>query len=110
MDHLLREWGVLVVGSGVDRADEELIPDSNDHFKALPGNVAGKYYVTEACDGCAYCALDAPDNFSFDYATNTYFVSKQPQNTGELEMVLEAIDDCPLDAIAAYKDTDLQES
>jgi ferredoxin len=67
--------------------------------RRLPGNAPGKYYVTEDCDGCAYCAAVAPENFEFDKSTNTYFVSKQPANPQELELVTEAKDDCPVDAV-----------
>ena len=64
-----------------------------------PHNVPGKFYTTGECDGCAYCASIAPENFDFEKATNTYFVAKQPANAEEEEFVLEAKDDCPLDAI-----------
>jgi len=67
--------------------------------KRLPHNVAGKYYTTEECDGCAYCASVAPENFDFDKSTNTYFVGKQPANGEEEEYLQEAKEDCPLDAI-----------
>lgn len=67
----------------------------------LPGNVEGKYYVSEDCDGCAYCASVAPENFEYDKSTNTYYVAKQPENAGELELVLEAMEDCPVDAVLA---------
>ena len=65
----------------------------------LPENVPGKFYTTEECDGCAYCAAVAPDNFEFNKATNTYFVSKQPVDKEEEELVQDAKEDCPLDAI-----------
>jgi ferredoxin len=70
-------------------------------LKKLPGNVPGKYYVTEECDGCAYCASVAPENFEFDKATNTYYVAKQPMSSDELEVVQEAMEDCPVDAVQA---------
>ena len=69
--------------------------------KKLPNNVDGKYYITEECDGCAYCASVAPENFEFDKATNTYFVSKQPETQEEKEFVQEAMEDCPVDAVQA---------
>ena len=67
----------------------------------LPNNVPGKYYTTEDCDGCAYCASIAPDNFDFEKSTNTYFLSKQPANPEEEDFVAEAMEDCPIDAIRA---------
>ena len=72
--------------------------DPVEHRK-LSANVAGKFYVTDDCDGCAYCASVAPENFDFDKATNTYYISKQPETPSELEFVLEAMEDCPVDAI-----------
>ena len=69
--------------------------------KKLVSNVPGKYHTTDECDGCAYCASVAPDNFDFDRETNTYYVSKQPETTEEEEFVQEAKDDCPVDAIRA---------
>ncbi len=65
----------------------------------LPLNVDGKYYVTDECDGCAYCASIAPENFDFDKESNTYYVSRQPQNDEEKEFVSEAMEECPVDAI-----------
>lgn len=65
----------------------------------LPGNVPGKYYTTEECDGCAYCASVAPENFDYEKETNTYFVARQPQTSEEDEFVREALEDCPVDAI-----------
>jgi ferredoxin len=70
----------------------------NDPGK-LPGNVEGEYYTTEECDGCAYCASVAPENFDFNKEENIYFVSKQPLTSEEKEFVQEALEDCPVDAI-----------
>jgi ferredoxin len=65
----------------------------------LPDNVPGKYYTTEECDGCAYCASVAPENFDYEKDSNTYFVARQPQTPEEEEFVREALEDCPVDAI-----------
>ncbi|HCV42367.1 MAG TPA: ferredoxin [Bacteroidetes bacterium] len=65
----------------------------------LPNNVPGRYYVSEKCDGCAYCAGVAPENFGFDKPSNTYFIGRQPDTDEEIELVLEAMEDCPVDAI-----------
>jgi ferredoxin len=69
--------------------------------KKLPGNAPGKYFTTEECDGCAYCASVAPENFDFEKGSNTYFVARQPQTREEEEFINEAMDDCPVDAIRA---------
>jgi ferredoxin len=65
----------------------------------LPRNVPGKYFTTEQCDGCAYCASVAPHHFDYEKGSNTYFVCRQPNEGAEEEKILEAIEDCPLDAI-----------
>jgi len=72
--------------------------------KKLPFNVPGKYYTTELCDGCAYCAAVAPENFDFEKSSNTYFVARQPQGAEEEEFIQEAMDDCPVDAIRATEE------
>jgi len=68
-------------------------------LRRLPGNVGGRFYTTEDCDGCAYCASIAPENFDYQKDTNTYFVSRQPRTTAEEDEMLEALEDCPVDAI-----------
>jgi ferredoxin len=65
----------------------------------LPNNAPGKYYTTEECDGCAYCASVAPENFDYEKESNTYFVARQPASPDEEEFVREAVEDCPVDAI-----------
>ncbi|HUI11730.1 MAG TPA: ferredoxin [Bacteroidota bacterium] len=76
--------------------------------KKLPYNVPGKYYTTDLCDGCAYCAAVAPDNFDFEKTSNTYFVARQPRGGEEEEFIQEAMDDCPVDAIRACEELEPQ--
>ena len=54
----------------------------------------GRFFTTEDCDGCAYCASIAPENFDYQKETNTYFVSRQPRTTAEEDEMLEALEDC----------------
>ncbi len=75
-----------------------------DDQTKLPNNVPGPYFTTDKCDGCAYCAAVAPDNFEFHKPTNTYYVGKQPDNPEEEELVREAMEDCPVDAIRVQHD------
>lgn len=77
----------------------EMTENVHSATNRLPDNVPGKYYTTEECDGCAYCAAVAPENFEFDKPTNTYFVAKQPVDSEEEEMVSDAKEECPVDAI-----------
>lgn len=69
--------------------------------KRISQNAPGKYFTTEECDGCAYCASLAPENFDYLKESNQYVVSKQPRTKEEEEFVAEAMDDCPVDAIRA---------
>ena len=71
----------------------------SEEAKKLPQNTPGRYYTTESCEGCAYCAAVAPDNFEFDRNSNTYFVSRQPVTSEEEDLIVEAAEDCPVDAI-----------
>ncbi len=68
-------------------------------LQRLPDNVPGKYFTTDECDGCAYCASVAPDNFDYQKESNTYYIARQPQSEEEDEFVREALEDCPVDAI-----------
>ena len=76
----------------------------------LPNNVPGRYYVSAKCDGCAYCGGVAPENFDFDKPSNTYFVGRQPGTDHEMELVLEAMEDCPVDAIFRVVDSRSEEA
>lgn len=75
-----------------------------DDQRKLPNNSPGPYFTTDKCDGCAYCASVAPDNFEYDKPTNTYYVGQQPEDPDEEELVREAMEDCPVDAIRFEKD------
>ncbi len=72
--------------------------------KRRPGNAPGKYFTTAECDGCAYCASVAPENFDYDKGSNSYIVTRQPRDKTEEELMIEALEDCPLDAIGATAD------
>jgi ferredoxin len=79
------------------------IVETPDGPQALLRNFPGKYFVTEECEGCAYCALVAAAHFEFDKKSNTYFVCRQPEGGAELELVIEAMDDCPVSAIHVHE-------
>jgi ferredoxin len=76
--------------------------------RRLPNNVTGKFYTTEECDGCAYCASIAPENFDFEKQSNTYFVSCQPRTNEEEEFMREAAEDCPVDAICIVDEHEMR--
>jgi ferredoxin len=72
------------------------MPDKDDKWEE---NVPGKVYVDQSCIVCDACVLAAPDNFEIHEEDGHAFVKKQPDSAEEEEMVQEAIEGCPVEAI-----------
>ncbi|HWR10754.1 MAG TPA: ferredoxin [Rectinemataceae bacterium] len=70
-----------------------------DKSSRNPGNVAGKWYVDSTCIGCGLCNGTAPDIFSMTDDGSRAFVAKQPVSGGETKLAVQALGDCPVDAI-----------
>ena len=66
-----------------------------------PENVAGKFYVDEQCVDCDLCREHAPDNFQREEDEGYSYVYKQPETDEELELCMEALEGCPVEAIGA---------
>ncbi len=64
-----------------------------------PENKPGKYYVDQSCISCDACATTAPDHFIIDEDDGHAYVIKQPQGSEEKELVDEAMEGCPVEAI-----------
>jgi len=64
-----------------------------------PENEEGKFYVDEQCIDCDLCREQAPDNFQRDEDEGYSYVYKQPENDAELELCMEALEGCPVEAI-----------
>lgn len=63
-------------------------------------HVNGKYYVDEdTCLACDTCNYYAPDNFKYDFATGSSYVSKQPETPDEEESCKKALGSCAVEAI-----------
>ncbi len=62
-------------------------------------NKPGKVFVDQSCIACDACVLTAPKNFSMHEEDGHAFVSKQPETPEEAELVKEAIEGCPVEAI-----------
>ena len=62
-------------------------------------NVKGKFYVDEQCIDCNLCREVAPDNFTRYEEGGYSYVYKQPENEEELELCVEAMESCPVEAI-----------
>jgi ferredoxin len=65
----------------------------------LPDNVPGKWYVDSNCIDCDVCRTTAPTNFEANEDEGYSFVSKQPENDEETELMEEAMESCPTEAI-----------
>ncbi|MDQ8194849.1 ferredoxin [Coraliomargarita sp. SDUM461004] len=64
-----------------------------------PENVNGKFYVDEQCIDCDLCRETAPENFTRNEDGGYSFVYKQPTSEEELELCVEALEGCPVEAI-----------
>jgi ferredoxin len=62
-------------------------------------NVEGKFYVDEQCIDCDLCRETSPTNFTREEDGGYSYVFKQPENNDELELCIEAMEGCPVEAI-----------
>ena len=62
-------------------------------------NVEGKFYVDEQCIDCDLCRETSPTNFTREEDGGYSYVYKQPENDDELELCIEAMEGCPVEAI-----------
>ena len=70
-----------------------------DPGEKLPLNVEGRFYVDAQCIDCDLCRQTAPANFERSAAEGYSYVSGQPDNPDDLALCLEALDECPVEAI-----------
>ena len=69
-----------------------------------PNNVKGKFFVDEQCIDCDLCRETSPTCFKRDDDGGYSYVYKQPENEEELEMCIEAMEGCPVEAIGDFGD------
>ncbi|CAN5447865.1 ferredoxin [soil metagenome] len=72
--------------------------DKSDRF---PKNVEGQFYVNDKCIDCDACRAAAPDNFARDAEIGYSYVSKQPESHMEIQLCIEALENCPVEAIGS---------
>ena len=70
-----------------------------DRTDALARNVPGRFYVDSQCIDCDLCRQTAPSNFDRTAEDGYSYVSKQPAGDDELAQCMEALDECPVEAI-----------
>ncbi len=70
-----------------------------DKTAKLEENAAGKFYVDDQCIDCDACRATAPDNFARDDEKGYSYVSVQPRDETELQLCIDALEGCPVEAI-----------
>jgi ferredoxin len=70
-----------------------------DRVLKLPENVPGKFYVDSTCIDCELCRELAPRNFERNDADGRSYVATQPINADEEKACVEALYECPVEAI-----------
>jgi ferredoxin len=77
-----------------------------DKTNKWPENVLGKFYVDEQCIDCDLCRETAPSFFTRNNDGGYSFVHKQPKTQEEIDLCMEALQGCPVDAIGSDGDKD----
>ena len=73
-----------------------------------PENVSGKFYVDEQCIDCDLCRETAPNFFTRNEDGGYSFVHKQPESAEDVELCMEALEGCPVEAIGEDGDEQLE--
>jgi ferredoxin len=75
---------------------EQVMADRNDKVES---NAPGRYFVDASCIDCDVCREIAPDNIRANEDEGYSYVFKQPENDAEEELMQQAMDECPVEAI-----------
>ncbi len=70
-----------------------------DNTDKVEGNVDGQFYVDSNCIDCDLCRQTAPDNFERNEDEGFTFVNKQPESEDEVQSCMDAMEECPVEAI-----------
>ncbi|MEE9392450.1 MAG: ferredoxin [Planctomycetota bacterium] len=62
-------------------------------------NAPGKFYVDKECILCSLCVDLAPDSFKESDEGDHDVVFKQPESEDETQAAVEAMEQCPVNAI-----------
>ena len=62
-------------------------------------NAAGKFYVDQQCIDCDLCRETAPAFFKRQEEGGYSFVHTQPGTEEEVQLCMEALEGCPVEAI-----------
>ena len=67
--------------------------------KRLADNAPGEFYVDRECIDCDVCRYDAPGFFRRNDENGYSYVYRQPETPEEIKLCLEAVENCPVEAI-----------
>ena len=70
-----------------------------DFANRHPENISGKFFVDDQCIDCDLCRETAPANFTRQEDGGYSYVFKQPENEEEMELCIQAMEGCPVEAI-----------
>lgn len=70
-----------------------------DNTDKVEGNVDGKFYVDSNCIDCDLCRQTAPENFERNEDEGFTYVKKQPESEEEEQACIDAMEECPTEAI-----------
>ena len=62
-------------------------------------NVPGQWYVDKECIDCNLCIERAPASFAESEDATHDYVYKQPETEEEVQAAMNAMEDCPVEAI-----------
>lgn len=62
-------------------------------------STAVRFVVTGECNGCGVCKSMAPDFFDCVEYAYYYFITHQPTNNSEIELLRDVADYCTVNAI-----------
>lgn len=70
-----------------------------NHQQSVPENTPGRFYVDATCIDCDLCRETAPGHFSRQDDEGYSFVLNQPRTPEEEAACVEALEECPVEAI-----------
>ena len=70
-----------------------------DKENKLPENTTGRFYVDDQCIDCDACRETAPEFFQRNDIKGYSFVHHQPDDADSVELCMEALEGCPVEAI-----------
>ncbi len=64
-------------------------------------NAEGKFYVDDQCIACDACVACAPAFFAMNDIDGHAYVTKQPSSQKEIDDCMQALNECPVEAIGS---------